>query len=377
MRTCLERDFLMHEKHMIKYFAPGWFAVIMGTGGLGNILFLWKDSISWLQYAGTALAALALTLYFLALVPWLIRWFKYFEYVRRDLHHPIATNFFVTMPVATTIIGTNIHVIWSQYLIQYAVFVLTFIAWIAAIIGVMFFTFYTTFRLMSKDVAPEPETMNFSWIMAPIANMAILLNGNPVLELAHKYQPDWSMSIFIANTAFLGIGFFLFVFISAIIFVRLVYHPLPPAETTPSFGIFLSAVGLAVSAIIDSAKNAQTMGLLGDINTSLLSAAVIWGFGIWIVGIIVIICIHQLRRGGIPFNLGWWAFIFPLAAYTICSQKIASYYLSPLTVFYAVFLTVLLSALWLYTFMSTIKGVTTSALFMGKPIAGSTKHPNT
>ncbi len=366
----------MHEKHMIKYFAPGWFAVIMGTGGLGNILFLWKDSISWLQYAGTALAALALALYFLALVPWLIRWFKYFEYVRRDLHHPIATNFFVTMPVATTIIGTNVHVIWSQYLTQHAVFVLTFIAWIAAIIGVMFFTFYTTFRLMSKDVAPEPETMNFSWIMAPIANMALLLNGNPVLELAHKYHPDWSMSIFIANTAFLGIGFFLFLFISAIIFVRLVYHPLPPAETTPSFGIFLSAVGLAVSAIIDSAKNAQTMGLLGDINTSLLSAAVIWGFGIWIVGIIVIICIHQLRRGGIPFNLGWWAFIFPLAAYTICSQKIAAYYLSPLTVFYAVFLTVLLSALWLYTFMNTIKGVTSSALFMGKPISDSTMRPD-
>jgi tellurite resistance protein TehA-like permease len=96
---------------------------------------------------------------------------------------------------------------------------------------------------------------------------------------------------------------------------------------------------------------------------------VIWGFGIWIVGIIIIICVHQLRRGGIPFNLGWWAFIFPLAAYTICSQKIASQYLSPLTFGYAVFLTALLSALWFYIFINTIKGVASGALFIGKPIS--------
>jgi C4-dicarboxylate transporter/malic acid transport protein len=359
----------MQEKHVIKYFAPGWFAVIMGTGGLANILFVWQGSFSWLQYAGTGLAGLAAILYMFAIIPWLLRWFNYFEYVRRDLHHPIATNFFVTMPVATAILGTNIHVIWSQYLTQHAVFILTFATWIFACIGVTFFTFYTTFRLMSKEGSPQPETMNFSWIMAPIANMAVLLIGNPVLDLALQYRPDWSMSIFIANTAFLGIGFFLFIFISAIIFVRLAHHPLPPAETTPSFGIFLSAIGLAVTAIIDLAKNARTMGLMNETSIASLGAAVIWGFGIWIVGIIILICVHQLRRGGIPFNLGWWAFIFPLAAYTICSQKIASHYLSPLTFGYAVFLTILLTALWLYTFINTLKGVVDNTLFSGNPIS--------
>jgi C4-dicarboxylate transporter/malic acid transport protein len=362
---------MMQEKHIIKHFAPGWFAVIMGTGGLANILFVWAKTFPLLSYSGIALAGLADILYFVVLIPWLVRWFKHYEYVRRDLYHPIATNFFVTMPVATVILGTNINLIWSQYLNQNSVFILTYITWIVAIIGVTFFTFFTTFRIISVDVSPNPETMNFSWIMSPIANMAVLLIGNPVLTLALQCRPDWAMSIFIVNTAFLGIGFFLFIFISAVIFVRLTHHALPPPETTPSFGIFLSAVGLAVSAIIDLSINAKKMGLINEVNSSNIFALTIWGFGIWIIGIIAIITFHQLRREGIPFNLGWWAFVFPLAAYTICSQKIAFCFPSLLTFGYTLFLTVLLSLLWLYISINTVKGVVRGTFFIGKPIVKS------
>ncbi|HHV65092.1 MAG TPA: C4-dicarboxylate ABC transporter [Peptococcaceae bacterium] len=358
----------MKEKHLIKYLAPGWFAVIMGTGGLANILFLWQDSFPLGQFLGLVLAALAGVLYFLVLVPWLIRWVKYYEYVRRDLHHPISVNFFVTMPVATTIIGTNIYFIWSRYLSLKTSYCLAFLAYLIAIAGVTYFTFYTTFRLMRVEDPPQPETMNFSWIMAPIANMAVLLIGNPVLALTIKLRPEWAMTVLITNISLLGIGFFLFIFISAIIFVRLAQFPLPPAELTPSFGIFLSAIGLAVSAVIDTSKNAQVMGLLNTTDFSYLMAACIWGFGIWIVGIIFIICLHHLRRGGIPFNLGWWAFIFPLAAYTIASQKIALYFLSPLVTGYTIFLTILLFGLWLLTFINTALGVLKGTLFVGTPI---------
>ena len=358
----------MQEKHIIKHFAPGWFAVIMGTGGLANIFFAWSKTVPLLSYGAIALAGLADLLYFVALIPWLLRWLSHYDYVRRDLYHPIATNLFVTMPVATAILGTNIYLIWSQYLNLNLVFILTFITWILAMIGVTFFTFFTTFRFICADDSPNPEAINFSWIMSPIANMAVLLIGNPVLTLALQCHPDWGMSIFIANTAFLGIGFFLFIFISAIIFVRLAHHALPPPETTPSFGIFLSAVGLAVTAIIDLSINARKMGLINETNPSSIFALAMWGFGIWIIGIITIITFHQLRREGIPFNLGWWAFVFPLAAYTISSQKIASCFPSSLTFAYAVFLTTLSSLLWFYISFNTLKGVVSGAFFIGKPI---------
>ncbi|WP_018306647.1 C4-dicarboxylate ABC transporter [Desulfitobacterium hafniense] len=359
----------MLERHPIKYLAPAWFAVIMGTGGLANILFLWQDSFPLGHLFSIILAALVGLLYFCVLVPWVLRWFKYFPYAYRDLNHPLAGNFFVTMPVGTAILGTNIYLIWSKYLSETLTYSLMFTFWIIAIIGVTFFTFYTTFRMMRAEETPKPEMVNFSWIMAPIANMAVSLIGNPVLELTMKIHPSWSVSVLLINTALFGIGFFLFIFMSAIVFVRLANHPLPPAETIPSFGIFLSAVGLAVSAIIDASKNAQELGLLASTDLANLIAAVIWGFGIWIVGIIAIISVYQLRKGGgIPFSMGWWAYIFPLAAYTICSQKIAVVFITPLASGYTAFLTVLLALLWVYTFANTVRGAVSGKFFVGTPI---------
>lgn len=358
----------MQEKHIIKYLAPAWFAVIMGTGGLANILFNWQDGFPLGEQLGILLAVIANILYFFVLVPWIIRWLFYYEYVHRDLHNPIASNFFVTMPVATTIFGTNIYNIWSNYLSSSLVYILCFLTYCIAIIGVTFFTFYTTFRIMRVEEIPKPENMNFSWIMAPIANMAVLLIGNPVLKMTIEHRPEWAMSVLITNISLFGIGFFLFIFISAVIFVRLIQHPLPPAGLTPSFGIFLSAIGLAVSALIGTAENSQTMGLLMSTDLSYIIAAFIWGFGIWIVGIISIICIHQFRRNGIPFSIGWWAFIFPLAAYTISSQKVAAYFISPLATGYTIFLTILLVVLWIYTFSNTVKNALNGSLFLGTPI---------
>ena len=358
----------MQESHPIKYLAPAWFAVVMGTGGLANILYLWQTAFPPGNLLGILLAALADILYFVVLIPWVIRWTRYSEYARRDLNHPLTGNFFVTMPVATAILGTNINLIWSKYLGESLTYSLIFTLWIIAIVGVTFFTFYTTFRIMRVEDTPKPEMINFSWLMAPIANMAISLIGNPVLDLTMKLHVTWSLSVLITNTVLFGIGFFLFIFISAIVFVRLANHPLPSAETIPSFGILVSAVGLAVSAIIDASKYAHSMGLLASTDLANLMAVVIWGFGIWIIGIIIFISIYQFRKGGIPFSMGWWAFIFPLAAYTISSQKVAACFVTPLTSGYAVFLTILLVFLWVYTFANTVREAWSEKLFIGTPI---------
>jgi C4-dicarboxylate transporter/malic acid transport protein len=340
----------------------------MGTGGLANILYLWQDSFSMGHFFGTAIAALADILYFIVLIPWILRWLKYYEYALRDLQHPLTGNFYVTMAIGTAIVGTNINLVWRPYLGESLTYSLIFPLWIIAIIGVTFFTFYATFRFMRVDKTPEPEMINFSWIMAPIANMAVFLVGNPVLTLTMKYHPDWSLSVFIINTALFGIGFFLFIFVSAIVFVRLAFHPLPSAGTTPSFGIFLSAVGLAVNAILDGTKNAQIMGLVASTDFSNLIAVMIWGFGIWILGIIILISLYQVRKSGIPFSLAWWAYIFPLAAYTLGSQKIMALFKSPLIFGYTAFLTVLLVLLWLSTFIQTMIGAINGKFFTGTPI---------
>lgn len=358
----------MQESHPIRHFAPSWFALVMGTGGLANILWKWQDHWYPTRWFGLALAAIAIFSYCIILVVWSLRWIRYPNYAVRDLHHPVTSNFYVTTGIATVIIATNLYNIWSLWLPQYGVYLACMVLWIISCVIVVFCTFYTTYRIFSAQEAFAPQMVNFAWLMAPIANMAVLLIGCPVFSMSLTYQPSLSLILFTTNAAFFGIGFFLFFFISAIVFVRLAQAELPTPATTPTFGIFLSAVGLAAGIFFDLGSNAVALGLLASVELVNLLCMITWGFGIWIIGIIFLICLYHVRHGGMPFTLDWWAFTFPLAAYTIASLKIFGAYPCGFTGGYTVFLTVLLSVLWIYIFFNTLRGIRNGSVFLGTPL---------
>lgn len=359
----------MQESHPIRYFAPSWFALVMGTGGLANILWKWQSHWHPTRWFALVLAAIALFAYGIILIVWSLRWIRYPKYALRDLHHPVTSNFYVTTGIATVIIATNLYNIWSGWLPQRGLYWTCMVLWILSCLIVVFCTFYTTYRMFSAKEAFAPQMVNFAWLMAPIANMAVLLIGCPVFSMSLTQQPSLSLLLFTINAAFFGIGFFLFLFISAIVFVRLVQAELPSPATTPTFGIFLSAVGLAAGTFFDLGSNAVSLGLLSSVELVNLLCMVTWGFGIWIIGIIFLICLHHVRHGGMPFTLSWWAFTFPLAAYTIASLKIFGAYPCGFTGGYTVFLTVLLSVLWVYIFVQTLRGIRNGSLFLGTPIS--------
>ncbi|TGE37289.1 C4-dicarboxylate ABC transporter [Desulfosporosinus fructosivorans] len=347
----------MPEKQFTKYLVPHWFAVIIGTGGLVNILCQWQPSAISVHLLGTFLAGSADILYFTVLMLWLIRWVIYYKCVRIDLRQSVTINFFMVMTVATIILGTNIYTIWDSYLSLCVVYILTFSIWVIVILGVAFLTFYTTLQMMGTKVSSLPETMNLSWFMVPITNLTILLIGNPVLKITMNLHPSWALTILIINLVLLGIGITFFHFIIGIIFIRVAQRSLSPVSMTSFFGILLGVVGLVICTLIDIAENAQIMGLFSSTDFFYLLAVLFWGVGLWIVGVILIILIHELWERRISFSLGWWALIFSLHVYTIASQKIAANFLSPLIMNYTIFLMVMLTALWLYTFGYTVYAV--------------------
>ena len=49
--------YYMLERHVIKYLAPGWFALVMGTGGLANVLYQFVSrNIRFLPQSGPLLS---------------------------------------------------------------------------------------------------------------------------------------------------------------------------------------------------------------------------------------------------------------------------------------------------------------------------------
>ena len=123
-----------------------------------------------------------------------------------------------------------------------------------------------------------------------------------------------------------GMGFFLFVLVASLLFDRLVFHPLPPAPMAPSVWIGLGPLGVGGLALVVLAQTAAPMwGDAAAVVTtlSLIVATALWGFGLWWLAASVVLLVAYLRRGPLPYGLGWWAFTFPLGALTASTLALA------------------------------------------------------
>jgi len=73
----------------------------------------------------------------------------------------------------------------------------------------------------------------------------------------------------------------------------------------------------------------------------------------------VLLLARYLRAGSLPFGVGWWAFTFPVGAYTVMTLTLArAWRVSALEVF-GIALFVLLVVFWLVVTIRTLIGVRT------------------
>ena len=356
----------MSKGNLIKHFSPAWFAAIMGTGGLANVLYLWGNLWSPGHLLGIFFAWLNAVLYILFLIPWLGRWLSHFEQLKQDLRHPIMGNFFVTMPVGTVILATNAALMGTSFLGHPFVYVFSWIAWIIGMLGALILGVYVTLNSLISEQTP-PQVLNFAWLITPVASIVVPLIGNPLTAMLKQSAPSIAPVVLLLNLSFYGIGFFLFLFIGAVVLTRLIQHPLPPAAMTPTFWILLGPIGVGTLSLMGLADSAKSLGFLTSIDTAYLLAAIFWGLGFWGLGVALSLSLRYLKQGGIPFSLSWWAFIFPLGAYTMASFKLASYFSSSLIYWYTGLLTLLLVVLWALTFIRTLGGVANGKLFQPQP----------
>jgi len=101
----------------------------------------------------------------------------------------------------------------------------------------------------------------------------------------------------------------------------------------------------------------------------LICGIALWGFGLWWMLMAVLITVRYMRAG-IPFNLGWWGFTFPLGVYSLATLRLGN--ILNLT-FFDVFGCVLVAGLalmWLIVGKRTLQGAYRGELFVSPCIAG-------
>ena len=164
-----------------------------------------------------------------------------------------------------------------------------------------------------------------------------------------------------------GMGFLLFVFTMSLLHDRLILHPLPPAALAPTVWIGLGPVGVGALVAVGLARAGQPLfGASGQTISiiSLLFATAVWGFGLWWLAIAVSLLVRYLRAGGMPFHLGWWAFTFPLGAFTVATVNIARAWDAPVIEILAALFYVSLVGFWALVTVRTVVATRTGKIWL-------------
>ena len=299
-----------------------WFMSSMATGAMGIFTFLIFSTlkIAFLKYLALILIFIAFLIFIISSILTIMRCIQFPKAVLGDSKHPIASNFFAGISISAGVLSTSISnvLIPSKILpLELASNIAFGLYLLAIILGIFFFV-----SIFSQLVISENTKSNHAlgiWLLPPVGVFVSIFSGN---FASLHLDPILAGNVLMANLFFFGIALFGYFYTMTTIFHRIKFHQLPPAAMAPSFLIPLAPVGVSVIALFSFTKGFARLPEYADILSSLSSFLVLYapfiiGFGIfWIISTIRIIW-HYIQTEGIPFSLGFWAFVFPVDAFGI------------------------------------------------------------
>lgn len=211
--------------------------------------------------------------------------------------------------------------------------------------------------------AIELEHVNGGWFIPPVANIVVSAAAAPLISTWGSEET--CRFVCIAAFASLGIGVLLFLVVGVLLVARLVDHGLPEPHLIPTLWIGLGPIGVGSLALVRLSMTASPVfgGYDAEMQVILgLTSLGLWGFGLWWLAMAVVVTIRALREP-FPFAMSWWAFTFPLGAYTVATFLLGDAYEAGYLTGFAFALWVLLVAFWAVVLVRTMAAVYTGALF--------------
>jgi len=303
----------------LRGFHPGWYGAVMGTAIVGILAYQNPGQLAGLKDVAQAFGALMVGLSAVLAVglgiPYVARWLRFPDAARADLANPAVGALYGTFPAGLLVLAVGIATVGPSLMSRDATAaVVALLSAIGLVLAVVVSVAFAVQLFLSARV--EPPTANGSWFIPPVVTIIAPMVLAPLAP--YVAAADLPLLVF-AGYALWGMGFFLFVLIASLLFDRLVFHPLPPAPLAPSVWIGLGPLGVGGLALLVLAQTGSPIWgeAAAVVSTlSLIAASVLWGFGLWWLAASVVLLVAYLRRGPLPYGLGWWAFTFPLGALT-------------------------------------------------------------
>jgi tellurite resistance protein TehA-like permease len=339
---------------------PNIFAMVMATGivslalnGAGHSIL--AHILFWLNVGQ----------YAILLVLLLVRTLLYRADLAADLaSHARAPGFF-TLVAAPCVLG-------NQFVLVSGVGAAGMTLWI---IGVMFWlplTYAMLPGLMEGTQKPKPEVgVNGAWLLTVVGTQAISVLACLLVPWLPEDASDWSLFVALA---FWLVGSMLYVWLIALIFHRILFLPLSPGELTPPYWINMGAMAISTLAGVRLVAQADRMPLLTELLPFLKGMTLLfWATGTWWIPILLALGAwrHLIKRVPLTYDHSYWAAVFPLGMYTVCTQNLIREFRLPfLEPIPAVFVWVAVAA-WALTFAGLLWHLATSLRVGPMPVAGT------
>ncbi|CAI8873631.1 C4-dicarboxylate transporter/malic acid transport protein [Pseudomonas chlororaphis] len=376
LRTGRPLSQLQHPREAIRQFTPNWFAATMGTGVLALALAQLPLRIPGLHLLAEGLWLFTIVLFVLFSAAYAARWIMFFDEARRIFGHSTVSMFFGTIPMglATIINGFLLFGVprWGDGVVQLAELLWWLDVALSLACGVLIP--YMMFTRQEHRI----DQMTAVWLLPVVAAEVAAASGGllaPHLVGAHS-QLVMLVTSYVLWAFSLPVAFS----ILTILLLRMALHKLPHESMAASSWLALGPIGtgalgmLLLGADAPAIFAANGMAGVGEIaeGLGLVAGITLWGFGLWWMLTALLITLRYLRDG-IPFNLGWWGFTFPLGVYALTTLKLAA---TLNLTFFAVFgslLVLALALMWLLVGKRTLQGAYRGELFVSPCIAGLAK----
>jgi C4-dicarboxylate transporter/malic acid transport protein len=366
-----EATSLQHFSDKIRQFTPNWFAMTMGNGIVSLVLAALPQSFPGQHALAVSLWCVDIVLYAVFTAMFAARWIFYPETIGPLLHHPLQSMFLGTLPMGLAPIINGIvlfagpHFGAGAYSLAYALWCGDALLAVVVAVGVPYLMFTeqshaferVTAVLLLPVVAPEVAASSAA-TLAPhlVERTAQLVVGAGYLL--------WAISVPLAFS------------VLTVVFFRLVIHKLPHRDLGPSSWLTLGPIGTGALGLLtlgQAAPGAFAGTTLANVaaiarDFGLIGALILWGAGVWWFAVALLFTLRY-RREGLPFNLGWWGFTFPLGVYAAATLSL--YRVSGFEAFAVagVLLAMLLGGLWSVVLSRTLREVARGHLFYAPCLA--------
>jgi C4-dicarboxylate transporter/malic acid transport protein len=352
---------------VVRQFTPNWFAATMGTGILALALAQFPLPVPGLKAVAEGLWFFNIGLFALFSLLYAARWVLFPRQAARIFSHSVMSMFFGCVPMGLATIINGFLTFGIARMGVAAVSVAEALWWFDAALAVLCGVAIPFMMFTRQQHALEQMTA--IWLLPVVAAEVAAVGGG--LLAPHLADADRQLTVLVLSYALWAFSVPIAMSILAILLLRLVLHKLPHAGMAASSWLALGPIGTGALGltVLGSASPAvlaaHGLGAVGPVAQGLgvVGGLMLWGYGLWWAALALLITVRYLREG-LPFNLGWWGYTFPIGVYAVATLKLANILPIPALADVGGCLVAALAILWVTVSVRTVQDARRGKLFV-------------